>query len=143
MLRLPRPGGLLPALEAAGRESAILSPKTILLLDDSNTMLLMEQVILGGGDYQLITTRDGEAAIRAALTHAPDLILLDTLLPRMDGLEVCRQLRGKDQTRGTPIILMTPRGGGREEFRSSANDTVAKPIDGLELLGKIKNLLGD
>ena len=123
-----------------------MSPKTILLVDDSNTMLLLEQVVLSSGSFQLITARDGEAAIRAALTHAPDLILLDSLLPKMDGLEVCRQLRGKDQTRGTPIILMNPRGGeqSREEgARSGANDTVAKPIDGLELLSKIKNLLGD
>jgi DNA-binding response OmpR family regulator len=123
-----------------------LSPKTILLVDDSNTMLLMEQVVLSGGGFQLITARDGEAGIRAALTHAPDLILLDALMPAMDGLEVCRQLRGKDQTRGTPIILMSPRGGGRgdeEGLRSGANVTVTKPIDGLELLSKIKNLLGD
>jgi DNA-binding response OmpR family regulator len=123
-----------------------VSPKTILLVDDSNTMLLMEQVVLSGGGFQLITARDGEAAIRAALTHAPDLILLDALMPKMDGLEVCRQLRGKDQTRGTPIILMNPRSGeqNREEgFRHGANDTVTKPIDGLELLGKIKHLLGD
>jgi DNA-binding response OmpR family regulator len=123
-----------------------MSPKKILLVDDSKTMLLMEQEVLGSGGYQLITARDGEAAIRAALTHAPDLILLDALLPKMDGLEVCRQLRGKDQTRGTPIILMTPRSGdqGRDEsFRKAANDTVTKPINGLELLAKIKNLLGD
>jgi DNA-binding response OmpR family regulator len=116
-----------------------LSQKTILLVDDSSTMLLMEQVVLGSGGFQLITARDGEAAIRAALTHAPDLILLDALLPKMDGLEVCRRLRGKDQTRGTPIILMSPRDGER----GGANDTVTKPIDGLELLGKIKHLLGD
>lgn len=123
-----------------------MSPKTILLVDDSNTMLLMEQVVLSSGGFQLITARDGEAAIRAALTHAPDLILLDALLPKMDGHEVCRQLRRKDQTRGTPIILMNPRSGkqSREEgARSGANDTVTKPIDGLELLSKIKNLLGD
>jgi DNA-binding response OmpR family regulator len=96
-------------------------------------------VILGSGGYQLITAKDGEAAVRAALTHAPDLILLDALPPKMDGLEVCRQLRGKDQTRGTPIILMSPQNGER----GGADDTVTKPIDGLELLEKIKNLLGD
>jgi DNA-binding response OmpR family regulator len=116
------------------------------LVDDSTTMLLMEQVILSSGGFQLITARDGEAAIRAALIHAPDLILLDAFMPKMDGLEVCRQLRGKDQTRATPIILMSSRGGerGREEgARSGANDTVTKPIDGLELLSKIKHLLGE
>lgn len=123
-----------------------MSPKTILLVDDSSTMLLMEQVVLSGGGFQLITARDGEAGIRAALTHAPDLILLDALTPAMDGIEVCRQLRGKDQTRGTPIILMSPRDSGRvheEELRGGADDTVTKPIDGLELLSKIRNLLRD
>jgi DNA-binding response OmpR family regulator len=121
-----------------------LSTKKILLADDSSTLLLVEQMTLGKAGVQLITTKDGEAALRAALAHAPDLILLDTSLPSMDGFEVCRRLRGHDRTRRTPIILLTPRSEpshAAEGLRSGADATVTRPIDGLELRTKIENLL--
>lgn len=123
-----------------------MSAKKILLVDDSSTMLLMEQVVLGSSGYQILTAQDGEAGIRAALAHRPDLILLDAVMPKMDGLEACRQLRALEATRETPILLVTI---GNEEARVEAgllcgcNDYVLKPIDGKELLSKVKNLLGD
>ena len=123
-----------------------MSKKKILLVDDSTTMLLMERMVLGNGGYQLLTARDGEEAVRTALSDTPDLILLDVVMPRMDGFEVCRKLRSHDRTRQTPIIMVTTRGEEshvEEGFRSGCNDFVIKPINGLELLTKIKNLLGE
>lgn len=121
--------------------------RKILLVDDSSTMLLMEQMILSGGGYQLVTARDGEAAVHAALAHAPDLILLDAILPGMDGFEVCRRLRANERTRETPIILVVPRGGAAEHvekgFESGCSDCVTKPLNGVDLLSKIKILMGD
>ena len=120
--------------------------KKILLVDDSSTMLLMERMVLAGGGYELISARSGTEAVQAALTEAPDLILLDIAMPEMDGFEVCRRLRANGSTRSTPIILVTTRGEDayvEQGFRSGCNDFVSKPIDGLELLTKIKNLLGD
>jgi PleD family two-component response regulator len=121
-------------------------PKKILLVDDSSIMLLLERMVLASGGYQLLAARDGEEAVRTALTDVPDLILLDVLMPRMDGFEVCRTLRSHDRTRRTPIIMVTTRGDEanvEEGFRSGCNDFVVKPINGLELLTKIKNLLGE
>jgi DNA-binding response OmpR family regulator len=120
--------------------------KKILLVDDSATMLLMERMMLGKGGYHLISASNGEEAVRSALTEDPDLILLDIVMPRMDGFEVCRRLRAHDLTRGTPIILVTNRGEEshvEEGFRSGCNDFIMKPLDGLELLTKVKSLLGD
>ncbi len=120
--------------------------KKILLVDDSSTMLLMEQMILSGGGYQLVTARDGEAAVHAALSHAPDLILLDAILPGMDGFEVCRKLRANERTRETPIILVVPRGEAEhveKGVESGCSDWVAKPLNGVELLSKMKILLGE
>jgi DNA-binding response OmpR family regulator len=122
-----------------------LSSKKILLVDDSSTMLLMEQMLLGSGDYQLITARDVESALRAARAHSPDLILLDAVLPQ-NGLDICRRLRAEDRNRTTPIILVTTRGeAARAEggSRGGVDDTVYKPIDNAELLAKVRNLLGD
>lgn len=123
-----------------------MTTKKILLVDDSTTMLLMERMVLGKGGYHLLSANSGEEAVKTALAHDPDLILLDVVMPRMDGFEVCRRLRAHDTTRATPIILVTTRGEEsyvEEGFRSGCNDFVMKPLDGLELLTKVKSLLGD
>jgi CheY-like chemotaxis protein len=123
-----------------------VDPKTILLVDDSNTALMMEQMILKSGGYQIITARDGAEAVSAALEHHPDLILLDLVMPRMDGFEVCRRLRADDSTRETPIILVTTRGDEAnvaKGFAHGCNDFVTKPVNGLELLTKVRSALGE
>lgn len=123
-----------------------MSAKKILLVDDSSTMLLMEQMVLGSSGYQILTAQDGEAGLRAAVSHRPDLIILDVVMPVMDGLEACRQLRSHEVTRETPILLVTTRSESvyvQEGFISGCNDYVLKPINTHELLSKVKNLLGD
>lgn len=123
-----------------------MSTKKILLVDDSSTMLLMEQMVLGSNGYQILTAQDGEAGLRAALSHRPDLIVMDVVMPGMDGLEACRRLRANEATRETPILLVTTRSESvyvQEGFISGCNDYVLKPINTNELLTKVKNLLGD
>lgn len=123
-----------------------MSTKKILLVDDSSTMLLMEQMVLNSSGYQVLTARDGEAGLRAAQAHRPDLILLDVVMPKMDGFETCRQLRAHEATRGIPIILVTTRSEAanvEKGFSCGCNDYVTKPINNNELLSKVKNLLGD
>ncbi|HEX7678631.1 MAG TPA: response regulator [Thermoanaerobaculia bacterium] len=123
-----------------------MSRKKILLVDDSNTILMMEQMILTKGQYELITAKDGEEAIAKAATERPDLILMDVLMPKMGGFEACRRIRESDGTRNTPIIMVTTRGEAESVetgFDSGCNDYVTKPINGAELLSKLRNLLGD
>lgn len=119
--------------------------KKILIVDDSSTALLMESMILKSGPYDLLTATDGEQAVETALAERPDLILLDVVMPKMDGFEACRRLRAQEATKTTPIIMVTTRGEEQNVERGFANgcdDYVTKPINGQVLLAKVRGLLG-
>jgi len=123
-----------------------MSRKKILLVDDSNTILMMERIILTKGPYELVTASNGEEAIVKAAAEQPDLILMDVIMPKMDGFEACRRIRENEGTRNTPIIMVTTRGEAQNVetgFDSGCSDYVTKPINGPELLSKLRNLLGD
>lgn len=118
--------------------------KKILLVDDSQTTLLMEKMILKAEPVELVVARDGREAVDLALAERPDLILLDVVMPVMDGFETCRRLRQNGATRSTPIIMVTTRGEEQHMevgYESGCTDYITKPIDGLELLAKVRNYL--
>ena len=120
--------------------------KTILLVDDSSTILMMEKFILRNDPYDLITASDGEEAVRKADAHKPDLILLDVIMPRMGGFEACRLIRENDATKHIPIVMVTTRGeSGNVEtgWMSGCTDYVTKPINANELLAKVRSLTGE
>ena len=120
--------------------------KKILLVDDSNTILMMERMILNKGPYELVTASNGEEAIVKASTERPNLILMDVVMPKMNGFEACRHIRNNEETRETPIIMVTTRGEAHNVengFDSGCSDYVTKPINGSELLTKVRNLLGE
>ena len=119
--------------------------KKILLVDDSSTVLLMERMILSKSDYDVVTARDGLEGLEKARAERPDLILMDVIMPRMDGFEAVRQLRQEDATREIPVIMVTTRGelqSVEAGYESGCNEYVTKPINGLELLAKVKSCLG-
>ncbi len=119
--------------------------KKIMLVDDSTTILMMERMILSKGPYDLVVAKDGQEAVERAPIERPDLILLDVMMPRLSGLDACRQLRRHDLTSRTPIIMVTTRGeleSIETAFENGCNDYVTKPINGVELLTKIRNFLG-
>jgi CheY-like chemotaxis protein len=120
--------------------------KKILLVDDSSTALLMEKAILSRRrDFDLVTARDGEEAVALSLAEHPDLILMDVMMPKMNGFEACRRIRTDPATRNIPIIMVTTRGeidNLEAGYASGCNDYVTKPINGLELLSKLEDLLG-
>ena len=120
--------------------------KKILLVDDSATSLMMEKMILKAEPFELVVARDGQQAVDVAAAEHPDLILLDVVMPGMDGFEACRRLRASDATRTTPIIMVTTRGEEKQMeigFESGCTDYVTKPINGLELLAKVRNCLAN
>lgn len=123
-----------------------MTRKKILLVDDSNTILMMEKFILRNGPYELVTAANGEEGVRKATEHLPDLILLDVIMPKMGGFEACRLIRNTDETRNIPIIMVTTRGEAANVEAGWANgctDYVTKPINSIELLAKVRNFLGD
>lgn len=82
-----------------------MNPK-ILLVDDSSTTLLMEQMLFDRyTKYNLVTARDGQEAIQKALAEEPDLILMDVVMPKMDGFDACREMRKLKKLQRVPIIL--------------------------------------
>jgi CheY-like chemotaxis protein len=121
--------------------------KKVLLVDDSVTMLMMEEMVLKEStDYECVMAKDGLDAISRAVAETPDLVLMDVVMPHMNGFEACRRMRLQDSLRETPIILVTTR--GEEEcvevgFRSGCNDYLTKPIKSVELVTMLKSYLGE
>jgi DNA-binding response OmpR family regulator len=123
-----------------------MARKKILLVDDSPTILMMEQMILGKGPYELIIAQDGEEGVAKALAELPDLILMDVVMPKLDGFGAVERLRAHDATRETPIIMITTRSEAQNVetgFASGCNDYITKPLNGLELMTKVQNYLGE
>ena len=120
--------------------------KKILLVDDSKTALLMEQMILKKGPYDVVLAHDGAEGVAKATTEHPDLILMDVVMPGMTGLQAVQELRRHEGTKAIPIIMISTRGEGQSVeagFESGCNDYLTKPIDGAALLAKIRDYLGD
>ena len=123
-----------------------MTRKTILLVDDSSTILMMEKFILRNDPYNLVTASDGEECVQKALSEQPDLILLDVVMPRMGGFEACRLIRDNQATKHIPIIMVTTRGEAENVENGWVNgctDYVTKPINAGELLAKVRSLLSD
>lgn len=119
--------------------------KKILLVDDSSTVLLMERMILSRNAYDVVTARDGVEGVERAVAERPDLILMDVIMPRMDGFQACRALRERPETAHIPVIMVSTRGelaNVETGYASGCTDYVTKPIDGMELLTKVRSCLG-
>ena len=121
--------------------------KKILVVDDSKTALMVEREILEKRTtYQCVTASDGQEAVEKAQQERPDLILMDVVMPRMNGFEACKMMRQQPSTREIPIVLVTTRG---EEsymeagFQSGCNDYVTKPINGPDLLKLLHSYLSE
>jgi CheY-like chemotaxis protein len=119
--------------------------KKVLLVDDSNTVLMMEKMILSKGPFDVVTAHDGAEGVLKAKSEQPDIILLDVVMPNLDGLSACAAIRNEPSTKHIPIVMVTTRGEEQNietAFRNGCTDYVTKPINGLELLTKLYNILG-
>ncbi len=119
--------------------------KKILLVDDSPTVLLSHRMLLQSDRWVVVTARDGVEALEVAAAIRPDLILMDVVMPRMNGFEAVRRLRESEGTKTTPIIMVTTRAEEKVVevcYRMGCNDYVNKPVDRARLLAKIDTLLG-
>lgn len=124
-----------------------MASKKILLVDDSKTALMMERTIVEKHtNYQCVTAMDGMEAVTKANQERPDLVLMDVVMPNMNGFEACKKMRLQDSTREIPIVLVTTRG---EEsymeagFQSGCNDYLTKPVNGEELVKLLQSYLGE
>jgi DNA-binding response OmpR family regulator len=118
--------------------------KKILVVDDNKHLLGLLRLSLKGKGFSIATAANGIEAVEKAIDLAPDLILLDLMLPGLDGFGVCETLRKHPVTASTPIIIMTGLSGQFTRFagfESGGTDFVTKPVTTKALLGKIKELL--
>jgi len=107
---------------------------------------MMERMILQKESYQVVMARDGKEGIAKAVETKPDLILMDVVMPKMNGFEAVKWLRQREETKSVPIVMVTTQTemeSMEAGYVSGCNDYVIKPIDSLELLTKVKNLLGE
>lgn len=118
--------------------------KLILVVDDNQDTLDILKITLEGSGYLVQSCMDGEAALRTASRDRPALILLDLMLPKMDGVEVCRKLRSEPLLRRVPVIFITAKSDreAREGLLAGGADGYAlKPFDPIELLERIDKML--
>jgi CheY-like chemotaxis protein len=120
--------------------------KKVLIVDDEKDTLLMLGKRLTAGGYSVITATNGKDAIALAKSQHPDIIILDILMPEMDGGEVVAELKEHPSTRSIPVILLTAILSKAEEEKYGSvvggNITLAKPLDAEKLLDQMKKLLG-
>lgn len=121
-------------------------PKTrVLVVDDEPNILLSLEFLLEEDGYDVHVAHDGDEALAAAAAVRPSLVLLDVAMPRKDGYEVCRRLRGSPEFEGLKIVMLTAKGQPLERMKGvevGADLYVTKPFSSVELLEKLRALLG-
>ena len=121
-----------------------MTKETILIVDDEEDIIELIQYNLKNEGYSILTAEAGEQAIKIAKQARPDLIVLDLMLPGMDGLEVTRYLRSNEQTRDLPIVILTAKGEESDIITGlelGANDYISKPFSPKVLTARIRAIL--
>ena len=120
------------------------TPPLILIVDDEPTNLEILQTRLVAHDYEILTATDGEAGLAIAREKQPDLILLDIMMPKMDGIEVCRHLRADSSLPFMPIIMVTAKADSKDVvagLEAGGDEYLAKPVDHAALVARVKSML--
>ncbi len=120
--------------------------KKILVVDDEPNIVLSLEFLMRQAGYEVFSAADGEAALEAVSQHHPDLVLLDVMMPRKDGFEVCQIIRQNDTNRAVRIIMLTAKGREIEREKGlalGADEYVTKPFSTQEVLDKVHQLLGE
>jgi twitching motility two-component system response regulator PilH len=127
----------------SGRKGATMGIKRILVVDDSATERHMLKDLLTKAGYDVISSENGEDAIVKARTVKPDLILMDVVMPGLNGFQATRAISRDPETKSIPVIMCTSKSQETDKIwglRQGAKDYVVKPVDGDVLLAKIASL---
>jgi two-component system phosphate regulon response regulator PhoB len=117
---------------------------TILVVEDEDALATLLQYNLEKEGYQVLVASDGEEALVSVDEKLPDLIILDWMLPKISGIEVCRRLRQRPESRNAPIIMLTARGEESDRIRgldTGADDYVVKPVSMSELAARVRAVM--
>jgi two-component system phosphate regulon response regulator PhoB len=116
----------------------------ILVMEDEDALATLLQYNLEKEGYDVVVAADGEEGLVQIDERQPDLVLLDWMLPKVSGIEVCRRIRGRPETRNLPIIMLTARGEESDRVRgldTGADDYLTKPFSMTELIARIRAVL--
>src|SRR5882672_9403101 len=130
--------------EADACVTAMKQPERILVVDDNETNRDILEARLTANGYEVLHACDGEEALAMTTRHRPDLILLDIMMPKVDGIEVCRRIKADAELSFTPIILVTAKADSKDivtGLDAGADEYLTKPIDQKALVARVKALL--
>ena len=122
-----------------------MSKGRILVVDDEIYIVHILDFSLGMEGYEVITALDGEQALEKLKSERPDLIVLDIMMPKLDGYEVCKAIKSDPGTRHIPVILLSAKGRNVDQklgFDVGADDYITKPFSPRKLVERINQLLG-
>jgi two-component system alkaline phosphatase synthesis response regulator PhoP len=117
----------------------------ILVVDDEIYIVHILDFSLGMEGYEVLTALDGEQAVDKARSEHPDLIVLDIMMPKLDGYETCKILKAGEDTKNIPVILLSAKGRNVDQkigFEVGADDYITKPFSPRKLVERINTLLG-
>jgi len=122
----------------------ILISKKVLIVEDNPSVLRATSYILEKEGYEVLTAQNGLEGLKKAKENSPDLLILDVMLPGIDGFEICHRLRGEPQTANLPIVMFSAKGQESDKamgMKMGADDYLTKPVDRIVLLDKVADLL--
>ena len=121
-----------------------MKKETILVVDDEQDLLDLIEYNLKKENYKVLRAEDGEEALQMAREHTVDLVLMDIMMPKMDGIEACRLMREDSALKHIPVIFLTARGDEKTEVEgldTGADDYITKPISTAKLVSRIRAVL--
>jgi len=118
--------------------------KRILVVDDEMYIVNILDFTLAGEGWEVVSANNGEDALRTLLKFEPDLVILDVMMPRIDGVEVCRAIKAREESADTPVIMLTAKDREKdkeEALEAGADLYLTKPFSPGQLVQEIRNLL--
>jgi two-component system, OmpR family, response regulator MtrA len=120
--------------------------KNILVVDDEIGALTLIGIMLERGGFSVLKAKDATSALAVLDQNTPDMIILDVMMPGMDGIELCQVIRQRDDTGDTPVLILSARGDAESVMRgmsAGANDYLPKPILHHDLVAKVRSMLSE
>jgi len=120
------------------------TPARILIVDDNPSNVDILRARLAAHGYEIITAADGEEALATIHEHLPDLILLDVMMPKLDGIEVCRRVRADPKLPFIPIVMVTAKSDSKDvvaALEAGGDEYLTKPVDQGALVARVKSML--